>query len=125
MTPKASTFGDISLPPHAKFNFPPNLNYSSCTSTSESHLGLNNPVLPGSSQLSSPGADLSSQPQPPAFDPMWGPLSHEPFVHPGSSDASGTSPHEDANNSPFAPIELSGPIDFDSLHFPSLFQGSE
>ncbi|CDO71376.1 hypothetical protein BN946_scf184908.g134 [Trametes cinnabarina] len=122
ITPKASTFGEISLPPHPKYNFLPNLSYPSCNSTSESHLGLNTLALPGSSQSSS--SDVPCQSQPSAFDPMWDTLMHEPFGHPGS-DGSGSSAHEDDNTSPFASAELSGPIDFDSLHFPSLFPGSE
>ncbi|KAI9001395.1 hypothetical protein BD414DRAFT_533142 [Trametes punicea] len=125
MTPKASTFGDISLP---KFNFAPNLSYPSCTSTSESHLGLHNLALPGSvtgtSQGSSSTADAPSQPQPPAFDSMWESIIHDPFGQSGTCDASGSLSNENTTSSPFASADLSGPIDFDSLHFPSLFSGS-
>ncbi|KAH9894480.1 hypothetical protein C8Q73DRAFT_791019 [Cubamyces lactineus] len=125
VTPKASTFGDIALPTQSKYNFPPNLSYPSSVAMVESHLGLQNVGLAGSMvplQGSSTGA--SGQLQPPAFDPMWETIMNDPYNQGATSDTSGHSSHEDATQSPFAPGDLNGPMDFDGLSFPALFSSS-
>ncbi|KAI0368094.1 hypothetical protein BV20DRAFT_486954 [Pilatotrama ljubarskyi] len=129
VTPKASTFGDITLPAQPKFNFPPTFNYPACASTAESHLGLHGLVLPGSvTGVPQPGSSRPTTPapqQPPAFDRMWDSLIRDPFGNGGAPDPSGSGPLDDPANSPFASGELSGPIDFEHMHFPSLFPHSE
>ena len=128
-TPKASTFGDISLPTQPKFNFPPALSYPTCATTAESHLGLHGLALPsnvsgvpaqGSSRPTTP-----AQPQAPGLDRMWNSIFQEPFGQSGVSGPSMLSSLDESAPSPFGASDLSGPIDFDNMSFPSLFPESD
>ncbi|KAI0638009.1 hypothetical protein C8Q77DRAFT_1088877 [Trametes polyzona] len=126
ITPRPSTFGEVSMGTQPKFNFPQTLGFPACT-TAESHLGLHNMVVPGSGMVPSGSSRPATpaEPQMSAFDGIWDSVMRDPYNQSGPSDIPMQGLQDDPASNPFATGELSGPIDFEHMHFPSLFPSSE